>query len=95
MFRSVTRTKELAIRLNTTGATLSVPPIFPSDKSFNRDAFFDEEELASKHGSIVVKCSRRSQRRASQDSSVDRADEVVGKQWVILPECTGVWWKTV
>ncbi len=23
------------------------------------------------------------------------ADEVVRKNWVILPECTGVWWKTV
>ena len=23
------------------------------------------------------------------------ADEVVRKDWVILPECTGVWWKTV
>ena len=23
------------------------------------------------------------------------ADEVVHKNWVILPECTGVWWKTV
>jgi hypothetical protein len=23
------------------------------------------------------------------------ADEVVSKNWVILPECTGVWWKTV
>lgn len=22
------------------------------------------------------------------------ADEVVRKNWVILPECTGVWWKT-
>ncbi|MEP6986005.1 MAG: class I SAM-dependent methyltransferase [Chloroflexota bacterium] len=25
----------------------------------------------------------------------DLADEVVRKNWVILPECTGVWWKTV
>jgi len=25
----------------------------------------------------------------------EMADEVVRKNWVILPECTGIWWKTI